>query len=252
MAPVALPVHEAWDEQGHACAICQTAIGAGEWVGRCPSCDAPYHGECWEENGGCASYGCPHVPSAPKGDGPAEGSSWWGQEDKLCPRCGRHIRLAALRCRHCGCTFESRAPVPSLTRPAAKPTGAAGVLLFIAGLIPFTAPLVLVIGGPALWLGRRAIRRWPPTRRAMAIVGVVAAAVVTLLLGLALALHDGKPAKPPTPPTAQKIVPQKKGDGGGAAGDEAGSAREDDDEAATSSGDDEDAGGEDGDAGDGD
>lgn len=223
MGTVALAVHEAQDEQGHACAICQTAIGPGEPVGRCPTCDAPFHGECWEENGGCASYGCPQVPSVPKADAPAEGSSYWGQEDKECPRCHQRIRLAALRCRHCGQTFESRTPggASPAGRPAAKPTGAIAVWLFVLGLIPFTAPLVLVVGGPGLWLGRRRVRRWPAIRRAMAVVSVAAAAVVSLLVALVLALHA-----PGTAPAAPSDAGAEQSESGGAEQSEAGEEEE--------------------------
>jgi hypothetical protein len=203
MSPAALTLHEALEEQGRACAICQTFIAAGEQVGRCPGCDAPFHGECWDENGGCASYGCPEVPNVPKAEGPAEGSSYWGQEDKECPRCGRRIRLAALRCRHCGATFESRAPsaprAPGASA-AAKPTGSAAPWLLVLGLVPFTAPLVLVIGGLAVWLGRARVRRWPATRRAMAAVGLAAAAVVSILVGLVVLLHE--PSEPAYQPAA--------------------------------------------------
>jgi len=28
----------------------------------CPACDVPHHAECWNENGGCTTYGCPESP----------------------------------------------------------------------------------------------------------------------------------------------------------------------------------------------
>lgn len=211
MATAPLALHEALEEQGHACAICQTAIAAGEPVGRCPGCDAPFHAECWEENGGCASYGCPHAPSEPKADGPGEGSSYWGQEDKECPGCHQRIRLAALRCRHCGKTFESRAPAaPGPGAPARRPSGGVAVWILVLGLVPFTAPLVLAAGGLGLWLGRGRVRRWPPLRRAMAVVGVVAAAVVSLLVALVVVLHE-----PPPPPVPAAAPGAEQADGAG-------------------------------------
>jgi hypothetical protein len=232
--PVAFAVYPAEEEQGHACAICQTAIAAGERVGRCPRCHAPYHAECWEENGGCASYGCPLTPVAAKEVGPAEGSSFWGQEDKECPACGRRIRLAALRCRHCGRTFETRAPAPPFRSPP-PPTGAAGVWIFVAGLLPPTAPLVLILGGPLLWLRRRHLRRWPATRRAMAVMGIVASALVTLLVGGGVLLH--RATSTPAHQTAQAPSAQPRplppssgaGDAGGA-GDEEQAQDEEQDE----------------------
>jgi len=48
--------------QAGLCAICQSAIGEGDVRTACPGCGAPYHAECWAENGGCAVYGCECVP----------------------------------------------------------------------------------------------------------------------------------------------------------------------------------------------
>ena len=31
-----------------------------EWI-QCPECGLPYHKECWEENFGCAAFGCPQA-----------------------------------------------------------------------------------------------------------------------------------------------------------------------------------------------
>ncbi len=184
-------VHEAEAEQGRACAICQTPIARGELIVACPSCEAPYHADCWQENGGCGSYGCALSPSQVKEDGPQEGSSYWGQEDKACPACGKRIRLAALRCRHCGHILPSRAPDATRARPPS--TGAAALVLFVLGLLPCSAPLALVVGGPLLFFGWGRARRWPATRRAMAVTGVIAAAVVTLLLVVAVLFFRSAP-----------------------------------------------------------
>jgi hypothetical protein len=44
--------------QGGTCAICQSAVSPSEAVLVCPSCDQVHHRECWNEVGGCATYGC--------------------------------------------------------------------------------------------------------------------------------------------------------------------------------------------------
>jgi Protein of unknown function (DUF2752)/Prokaryotic RING finger family 1 len=44
--------------QGATCPICQTAIGPSEGVLVCPACDQVHHRECWDDVGGCATYGC--------------------------------------------------------------------------------------------------------------------------------------------------------------------------------------------------
>jgi hypothetical protein len=38
------------------CPVCGVALGGQ--VRRCPRCDAPYHPDCWDYHGGCATYGC--------------------------------------------------------------------------------------------------------------------------------------------------------------------------------------------------
>ena len=40
------------------CPYCQTAIAAGTGYLTCPACKTPYHPDCWQENRGCAVYGC--------------------------------------------------------------------------------------------------------------------------------------------------------------------------------------------------
>jgi FHA domain len=52
------------DEQQHAvatCAACHTSIWPHEPMHRCVECDSTMHVDCWNENRGCATYGCPQV-----------------------------------------------------------------------------------------------------------------------------------------------------------------------------------------------
>jgi hypothetical protein len=43
------------------CAVCHSAIVEGEEQTQCPDCAMVFHTECWQENFGCSSYGCPQV-----------------------------------------------------------------------------------------------------------------------------------------------------------------------------------------------
>ena len=55
------------------CAICQSSIYPTEETHPCPKCGLIFHAECWQENFGCASYGCEQVNAlAPKIDIPAQ------------------------------------------------------------------------------------------------------------------------------------------------------------------------------------
>lgn len=172
------------------CAICQTRFQAGERLGQCPECSAPFHDECWEENGGCAVYGCDQTPAATAA--PPTPASVWGQEERDCPRCGDRIKIAARRCIHCGQTVEPA------SGPAAPPSGLSSpgmgraILLFVLGLIPITAPLVLLASGLWLWFRRRQLRRWSPAVRVLLVTGLVTAAAVTLVVAIGLAVHFGR------------------------------------------------------------
>ena len=54
------------------CGICQSSIYPSEETHPCPKCGLVFHAECWQENFGCASYGCDQVNVlAPKIDIPA-------------------------------------------------------------------------------------------------------------------------------------------------------------------------------------
>jgi len=49
---------------GRICAYCQHEIMLGERIARCLDCKALMHEECWNENGGCTSYGCRSAAAA--------------------------------------------------------------------------------------------------------------------------------------------------------------------------------------------
>ena len=133
------------------CAICQSPLGEDEELVACPQCDAPYHAECWQENGGCAIYGCSQVPAIEQRSALSIPASFWGKENKTCPKCNASILAAAVRCRHCGATFASAQPedagtfqqraTVSAAQPALRKTA---LWLFIFSLLPFCAPFAAV------------------------------------------------------------------------------------------------------------
>jgi len=43
------------------CGICQSSIYTAEKIQTCPKCGLIFHAECWQENMGCAAYGCDQV-----------------------------------------------------------------------------------------------------------------------------------------------------------------------------------------------
>jgi len=43
----------------HQCPVCFSTIEPDSDIITCPNCQMVYHKECWEDNNGCATYGCP-------------------------------------------------------------------------------------------------------------------------------------------------------------------------------------------------
>ncbi len=190
MAAGPLPARAATGaDEGTTCGICQTAVRSGEVVGGCPSCDALFHVECWDENGGCAVYGCALAPESIHE--PLEGApgAVWGAEEKPCPACARNIKAAALRCRYCGAMLPDREGRGAAPGRSAGPGRAAAIALLVAGVVPCTSPVVLLFGGPWLLLRRASLRRWPASTRATAVMGVVAAGAVTLVAVAAIVIQ---------------------------------------------------------------
>ena len=170
------------------CAICQSPLQAGEDVAECPGCHARYHAECWEENRGCAVYGCAEVPPTEARETLEIPVSYWGQEEKPCPACGQTILAAAVRCRHCGATFssarpESAAEFRSRTNRQDRSAGfrTKTVWLFVFCVLPCTAPVAGIIG--VIWYAknRRDIRDLPGIFVSLCLLGLALALVQTIM-----------------------------------------------------------------------
>lgn len=134
------------------CGICLSVIEHGEPMNICPACSASYHEECWQENKGCAVYGCSETPPVEQRSSVEIPVSYWGQENKPCPACGKEILAAATRCRFCGATFTTAQPEDASAynqrseRDKRLPQIRQNIIwIFVLSVIPCTAP----IGG--LW-----------------------------------------------------------------------------------------------------
>ena len=167
---------------GPRCGVCQTAFEAGDVVEPCPDCTAPHHRECWDENGGCAVYGCPRAPATLKAE-PELVRSHWGEEEKDCPRCKGRIKVAAVRCRLCGAILSETAT----GQGASSARSSVPLLVFLGGIVPFTAPFALA--GGLLWLLRaNRWRRLPPSGKVLLGFGLATATLSLLLLGAVILL----------------------------------------------------------------
>jgi len=151
---------------GRACSVCQTAIDRGEAACLCPACRTPYHRSCWEEIGGCATYGCQCSPEPVKPPRDESGArEAWGDE-KICPNCGQQILSAAVKCRFCRAKFPSATHMTGPEYQALRqreaelgPTRTWAVVFFIVSLMGVLAPAVVLAGGLWLWRSHGAIKR---------------------------------------------------------------------------------------------
>lgn len=178
------------------CPYCLAAVGTSTESTRCPECATVYHLECWSENGGCSVYGCGHAATVEPRQAIEVPSSYWGEEHKPCPACGKEILAAAVRCRHCGATFATARPQQSdeyRTQRAIQDKLPAArrhvVVLFVLSVIPFFAPIGLVAG--LIWRRshREELAALPPLHVAMHRISLIASAVLTVGLGLMSLLY---------------------------------------------------------------
>jgi len=171
------------------CAICQSPLSESEEKRACPDCAAVYHAECWQENRGCAVYGCPQVPPTEKQDSLEIPMAYWGQENKNCPVCGTQMLAAATRCRSCGMTFQTAAPTDrdqfaqQLWQQSRSPGLRKQVVwVFVASVLPCTAPIGLIVSILFYSSKREDIRSLPAIYEALSKIGMAVGIVETLLI----------------------------------------------------------------------
>lgn len=182
---------------GQVCAICLSPITGTDEKTSCPACDAAYHAECWTENGGCAVYGCSQAPVVESRRAIEIPMSYWGQEHKNCPKCGKQILAAAVRCRHCGTTFASARPQEAeefrqradlaQRLPAARRTI---VILFILSVLPCLAPIGAVWGFIWHFTHRDELRALPTIYSALCKIGLGVAIGQTVIMVLMTVLYS--------------------------------------------------------------
>ncbi|MBI3099027.1 MAG: hypothetical protein HYY93_12420 [Planctomycetes bacterium] len=151
-------------ERDQLCAICQGAIGAAESLVDCAKCRLPFHAECWDENGGCGTYGCSLAPKTVKAAGSAAPTTGWG-DTKTCPACGKEIRSIALKCRHCEATFTGVDPItPAEYREVQTSRQQVGhaqivaLVLFVVSLFGCCAPITLPVAVVWVFRNRQTLR----------------------------------------------------------------------------------------------
>lgn len=92
------------------CPYCQSKIKDDLDVIVCSLCGAPHHKECYEENGGCTTYGCKNNPSTVKEERvdvggltiPAARNLVNQVKLRECPNCKKEVEETSNYCKHCG------------------------------------------------------------------------------------------------------------------------------------------------------
>jgi DNA-directed RNA polymerase subunit RPC12/RpoP len=175
-------------DAGRMCSICLSAVAAGETLVACDQCELPFHEECWNENGGCATYGCARAPRTVKAaGGAAPATSAWG-DVKKCPACGREIRSIAVKCRFCGASFGGVDPITPeeyraqrASRAAVARAQAIALSLFVASLLGCTAPATLAASLAWVLMNRKMLRSMAGGHFVIAIASIAISAAYCLL-----------------------------------------------------------------------
>lgn len=171
------------------CSICYTVINQSELVTNCPECRSEYHSTCWDEIGGCGTYGCKRAAVAQKPPIPVLVGGGWG-DTKTCPSCSLQISASLLVC-SCRARFPWADPMTpaEYLEGVAKEQGIASsrkhlIWMFILSLVGVTAPVIGPIAGIYAYRKRTLMAGTGGTYLAMGYGSAAIGAIYTILIVL--------------------------------------------------------------------
>ena len=172
------------------CSICKTLIPDSDVTFVCAECNSPYHQICWEQLGGCATYGCKAAAIPEKPSLPTSVNRGWG-DDKACPNCHDLIPSSLLICR-CGARFPWADPMTAeeyqvwLMEDEQRTLKRKQLIyLFLISLLGLPAPITGTIAGIQAYRFRKVLVGEVGTYLALGygafVIGVVYSVVFILL-----------------------------------------------------------------------
>jgi hypothetical protein len=102
------------------CSYCLSALAPDDQQAECGECHGRYHPECWEDNGGCATFGCSQSAAAASAAGrqaPAArmvgGFTTGGVAlavAHFCDQCGTRVQPTDVSCPSCRSNLYEETP----------------------------------------------------------------------------------------------------------------------------------------------
>lgn len=159
------------------CGVCQSPLLPGDATTPCKHCSQTYHTECWNENHGCAAYGCPGVGALDESAESAESAA---------PTTEEHEPVSAPEAAEEALAARMGIELPP--RAAERPFPWDSVLLLgsvlgtVIGFITFGLPALLVGAASAIYAMRQRDGRRVATVAAFICVLGLASGVITSCL----------------------------------------------------------------------
>ena len=132
--------------QKEQCPICCVSIEDEDETIACPDCGMSYHRECWDDNNGCATYGCKSAgclnppPERIEIDNDVPGNSIDSNKKINCPTCGVGLSRDETFCWSCGAVLHEHSGAGTTF----KLSGLYDPLHLLGGLL-LSIPAILVL-----------------------------------------------------------------------------------------------------------